>query len=96
MAEQTPDVTRESVNLLYKHFTAIGGDAWNELIGLGLDPQTAGNVVANVMLRAAYSVAGSGKIAAGAGDPDAAAFVAAAREMAESVVFMAPPREAPQ
>lgn len=61
-----------------------------EMIQAGADPQMAGSVVANIMMREAWIIAGSAKIMAGKGEPDFNVFIEAAREMSKTVTFIDP------
>lgn len=83
-------VSRHSAQTISDQLFEIGDAFTTDLIQAGADPQMAGNVVATMMLRAAWAIAGSGKIIAGKGDPDPALFAEAAMGATKSVTFKCP------
>lgn len=83
----TPDIPVKSISETFREIA----DAYaTEMINAGADPHVAGSVVANLMMREAWAIAGSGKIMAGKGAPNIEVFLDAAREMAGMVTFLDP------
>lgn len=86
-------VHRHTVHTISDQLIRIADELATDLINSGCDPQTAGSVIANTMLRAAWAVAGSGKIMAGVVSL-MSRFLASAREMAATIKFTHPASEA--
>lgn len=82
-----PNIDAKSISETFRELA----DAYaSEMIHAGADPHVAGSVVANLMMREAWIVAGSGKLMAGKGAPDIEVFLDAARNMAGMVAFKDP------
>ena len=88
--DATAVVTRQTAQTISDQLFEIADEFTSDLIRSGADPQVAGSVVANMMLRAAWAVAGGGKIMAGKGEPDPEIFAAAALDATSSVTFSVP------
>ena len=94
--EDTFTITSEQLAQACDLNDAIEGlaeEGFNFLISLGLSPRDAGSVVANIMLKHAWALAGAGKILSGAGEPDPEMFINAARAQIGTVRFTLTPEQ---
>lgn len=87
---QKPQDGGAAYRTIAETFREIADAYATEMIHAGSDPQMAGSVVANIMMREAWIIAGTAKIMAGKGKPDFDVFIEAARDMSKTVTFIDP------